>query len=131
MVFITAPSRQQDAKDLIRHMLCADPKARWTCEQVLEHPWMSGNAPSEPLLDTLKALKRYNAKRRWKASFFPFSSVSSFFSFSLSLFLLSLSLSFFFLSLSLSFSLVLVLITCTSPWTEHRLLSTRRSPSTA
>lgn len=44
-----------------------------------------------------------------------------------------LSLSFFLLSFPFPslFLLFLCLFTCTSPWTEHRLLSTRRLPSTA
>ena len=56
----------KEAKDLIMHLLRVDPAKRWTCKQILEHPWMKGNAPSEPLTNTLTSLKKFIAKRRWK-----------------------------------------------------------------
>jgi len=54
------------AKDLIRKILVVDPKKRWTCQQILEHPWMKGNAPSDHLENTLVSLKKFTAKKRWK-----------------------------------------------------------------
>eukprot|EP01107_Rhizomastix_libera_P016437 TRINITY_DN6855_c0_g2_i1.p1 TRINITY_DN6855_c0_g2~~TRINITY_DN6855_c0_g2_i1.p1 ORF type:complete len:405 (+),score=88.38 TRINITY_DN6855_c0_g2_i1:54-1268(+) len=56
------------AKDLIKKILVVDPKKRWTCQQILEHPWMKGNAPSDNLESTLVSLKKFNAKKRWKAA---------------------------------------------------------------
>jgi len=34
------------AKDLVTKLLCVDPKKRFTTQQVLAHPWISGNAAS-------------------------------------------------------------------------------------
>jgi len=58
----------REAKDLIMHLLRVNPRRRWTCKQILEHPWMKGNAPSEPLSQTLVSLKKFIAKKRWKAA---------------------------------------------------------------
>jgi calcium/calmodulin-dependent protein kinase I len=35
------------AKDLVRCLLCVDPKKRYTAKQVLAHPWIAGNAASD------------------------------------------------------------------------------------
>lgn len=32
----------KDAKDLIRHLLVLDPADRFTMQEVLEHPWITG-----------------------------------------------------------------------------------------
>lgn len=60
-----------DAKDLVRHLLVLDPTERFTMDQVLAHPWLSGASavpPSElPLSPTIHrdlAKFRENSKFR-------------------------------------------------------------------
>ncbi|KAI1407069.1 calcium/calmodulin-dependent protein kinase 1 [Hypoxylon sp. FL1857] len=51
-----------DAKDFIMHLLQPDPDDRWTSQQALKHPWLSGeNASDHNLLPEIKA---YMAKAR-------------------------------------------------------------------
>lgn len=51
-----------DAKDFIMHLLRPDPEERWTSQQALKHPWLSGeNATDHNLLPEIKA---YMAKAR-------------------------------------------------------------------
>ncbi|KAI1394238.1 calcium/calmodulin-dependent protein kinase 1 [Hypoxylon trugodes] len=51
-----------DAKDFIMHLLQSDPDDRWTSQQALKHPWLSGeNASDHNLLPEIKA---YMAKAR-------------------------------------------------------------------
>jgi len=56
-----------EVKDLISRLMAPNPEDRPTIQQALHHPWME-KAPMEfssrPLDDTLKALKRFNAKRK-------------------------------------------------------------------
>jgi calcium/calmodulin-dependent protein kinase I len=54
------------AKDLIRRILVVDPKQRYTTQQILDHPWVSGNVavPDAPLTGTIERIKRFNARRR-------------------------------------------------------------------
>jgi serine/threonine protein kinase len=54
-----------DAKDLIRKMLVVDPKARLTCDQVMQHKWIQ-SASSVPLSNTQAKLREFNAKRKLK-----------------------------------------------------------------
>lgn len=59
------------AKDLVRHILVTDPVKRFSLDQILTHPWMSLDAaaiPDAPLAGTVEALKRFNARRRLKAT---------------------------------------------------------------
>lgn len=56
------------AKDLVEHLLCTDPDARYTPQQVFAHPWMSGQAPDKELSATQEELRKFNAKRRWKSA---------------------------------------------------------------
>ncbi|KAI0842925.1 calcium/calmodulin-dependent protein kinase 1 [Hypoxylon sp. FL0890] len=51
-----------DAKDFIMHLLQPDPDDRWTSQQALRHPWLSGeNATDHNLLPEIRA---YMAKAR-------------------------------------------------------------------
>ncbi|KAH9908912.1 calcium/calmodulin-dependent protein kinase [Xylariomycetidae sp. FL2044] len=51
-----------DAKDFINHLLQAAPEDRWTSQQALRHPWLSGeNATDHNLLPEIRA---YIAKAR-------------------------------------------------------------------
>lgn len=56
-----------EAKDLVRGLLTVDPKKRYTCEQVLSHPWIAteGVAPSKQFgEDHNRRLKLLQAKRK-------------------------------------------------------------------
>jgi len=55
------------AKDLIRSLLVADPKARPDADALLSHPWIMGDKTPRKMLPTvLTKMKEYNAKRRFK-----------------------------------------------------------------
>eukprot|EP01137_Pigoraptor_chileana_P029696 Opistho-2@15198 len=56
------------AKDLVKRLLVLDGKERLTAEQTLKHPWIRELAPeSVKLTTTYENLKKWNAKRKWKA----------------------------------------------------------------
>ncbi|VDM49969.1 unnamed protein product [Toxocara canis] len=59
------------AKDFISHLMCCDPEMRYTCEQALAHPWISGNTARTKDIHCLVAphLKKSLAKRNWKKAF--------------------------------------------------------------
>ncbi|KAG1686183.1 hypothetical protein DVH05_007110 [Phytophthora capsici] len=62
------------AKDLVRHLLVLDPDHRFSKEQVLEHPWISGSPsstalhaselPLSPTIDQELAKYRENTKQK-------------------------------------------------------------------
>jgi len=51
-----------DAKNFILHLLQPDPDDRWTSQQALSHPWLSGESASDHNL--LPELKAYMARAR-------------------------------------------------------------------
>ncbi|CAJ0579834.1 unnamed protein product, partial [Mesorhabditis spiculigera] len=59
------------AKDFISHLMCCDPDARYTCEQALAHPWISGNtAYTKDIHGSVAShLKKSLAKRNWKKAY--------------------------------------------------------------
>ncbi|TMW55519.1 hypothetical protein Poli38472_010401 [Pythium oligandrum] len=58
-----------DAKDLISKMLIVDTKQRWTADQLLTHKWITGtDVATVPLTKTLEELRRFNARRRFRAA---------------------------------------------------------------
>eukprot|EP01105_Mastigella_eilhardi_P019321 TRINITY_DN453_c0_g1_i1.p1 TRINITY_DN453_c0_g1~~TRINITY_DN453_c0_g1_i1.p1 ORF type:complete len:321 (+),score=94.41 TRINITY_DN453_c0_g1_i1:618-1580(+) len=57
-----------EAKDLISHILVVDPASRYTAQQIIDHPWMKGNCPNAHLTETVTALKKFNARQKWKAA---------------------------------------------------------------
>ncbi|CAK4076689.1 unnamed protein product [Aphanomyces euteiches] len=58
-----------DAKDFISKMLCLEPAQRWTAEQLLKHCWLTGvNISTAPLATAMDELKKYNARRKFKAA---------------------------------------------------------------
>ncbi|VDN56998.1 unnamed protein product [Dracunculus medinensis] len=61
----------ESAKDFISHLMCCDPEKRYTCEQALEHPWISGNTASTKNIHCLVApqLQQSLIKRKWKKAF--------------------------------------------------------------
>lgn len=55
------------AKDLVVRLLVADPKKRYGVEQVLSHPWITGeNREDIDLNATKKAIALFSAKRKFK-----------------------------------------------------------------
>ncbi|EGR32749.1 protein kinase domain protein [Ichthyophthirius multifiliis] len=54
----------ENAKDLIRNLLKVDPKQRYGPEQILNHPWIKGEASKRHLAESQEALRQYNARRR-------------------------------------------------------------------
>ncbi|KAL3614983.1 Calcium-dependent protein kinase 15 [Castilleja foliolosa] len=61
------PSISDSAKDLVRKMLCKDPKNRITSAQVLEHPWIKGQAPDKPIDSAvLSRMKQFRAMNKLK-----------------------------------------------------------------
>jgi len=57
------------AKDLIKKLLTVDGQSRLTVDQLLNHPWLTGSVPEQDISNALKELKKFQAKRRWKAGF--------------------------------------------------------------
>ena len=52
-------------------MLTLDQKLRWTAKQLLSHPWITAGdseLASHDLSSSLGELKRYNARRRFRAA---------------------------------------------------------------
>jgi serine/threonine protein kinase len=59
----------KEAKHLVKHMLRGDPKARYTIDQVLTHPWISKNNNSGKILSkTVKNFVRTNARQRFRGA---------------------------------------------------------------
>jgi calcium/calmodulin-dependent protein kinase I len=59
-----------EGKELIKHMMDADPKTRWTIDQCLESKWIKGHA-HEIELDTVKdEIRAFQAKKRLKGAIF-------------------------------------------------------------
>jgi serine/threonine protein kinase len=56
------------AKNLIVHLLQPDPRNRYTVEQALLHPWIANREKlqDQHLGDAQEALRRFNAKRRFR-----------------------------------------------------------------
>ncbi|KAK6133295.1 hypothetical protein DH2020_032958 [Rehmannia glutinosa] len=61
------PSISNSAKDLVRKMLTKDPKNRITSAQVLEHPWIKGQASDKPIDSAvLSRMKQFRAMNKLK-----------------------------------------------------------------
>ncbi|KAF6158579.1 hypothetical protein GIB67_040093 [Kingdonia uniflora] len=63
------PKVSDNAKDLVKKMLDADPKRRLTAQQVLDHPWLQHvkKAPNVSLGETVKArLKQFSVMNKLK-----------------------------------------------------------------
>jgi len=61
----------EGAKDLIRNLLVVDPDKRYTSENALQNKWIGADASTLASLDlgtNLAALKKFNAKRKFKAA---------------------------------------------------------------
>jgi len=61
----------EPAKDFISHLICVDPKRRFTCKLALEHPWISGNLASDKDIyhSVSEQLKKNFAKNKWKQAY--------------------------------------------------------------
>ncbi|KAL0398764.1 UNVERIFIED_CONTAM: Calcium-dependent protein kinase [Sesamum radiatum] len=61
------PSISNSAKDLVRKMLTKDPKRRITSAEVLEHPWIKGQASDKPIDSAvLSRMKQFRAMNKLK-----------------------------------------------------------------
>jgi serine/threonine protein kinase len=59
-------SISDSAKELIDHLLVLDPRARFTVQQALAHPWIKEHAPDRHLDTALEELAKFNARRKLK-----------------------------------------------------------------
>ncbi|KAI1715702.1 protein kinase domain-containing protein [Ditylenchus destructor] len=59
------------AKDFISHLMCCDPEQRYSCDQALAHPWISGNTARDKDIHGTVAthLKKSLAKRKWRKAY--------------------------------------------------------------
>uniref|UniRef100_A0A0N4ZBC3 Protein kinase domain-containing protein n=1 Tax=Parastrongyloides trichosuri TaxID=131310 RepID=A0A0N4ZBC3_PARTI len=59
------------AKDFISHLMCCDPSQRFSCDQALRHPWISGNtARTKDIHGTVAThLKKSLAKKKWRKAY--------------------------------------------------------------
>ncbi|KAK4491935.1 hypothetical protein RD792_002717 [Penstemon davidsonii] len=61
------PSISNSAKDLVQKMLTKDPRRRITSAQVLEHPWIKGQASDKPIDSAvLSRMKQFRAMNKLK-----------------------------------------------------------------
>jgi serine/threonine protein kinase len=58
----------QECKDLILKMCNRNSAERPSCKELAEEPWLSGQASSAPLEGATVRLKKWNAKRKFKAA---------------------------------------------------------------
>eukprot|EP00126_Sphaerothecum_destruens_P007463 Sdes_comp19864_c0_seq2m12132 len=61
----------ESAKDLIDNLLVVDPSRRYSVAEALQHPWVARkdeNASFEHLESTIYQLKKFNARRKFKAA---------------------------------------------------------------
>merc|ERR1712176_1499059 len=58
------------AKHLISQLLVLDTEKRYTCEDVLRHPWTTGACtyPEVQLTESMEGIKAFNAKRKFRAA---------------------------------------------------------------
>ncbi|XP_021564041.1 calcium/calmodulin-dependent protein kinase type 1B isoform X2 [Carlito syrichta] len=61
----------ESAKDFIRHLLERDPQKRFTCQQALQHLWISGDAAFDKdiLGSVSEQIQRNFARTHWKRAF--------------------------------------------------------------
>uniref|UniRef100_G1SHG7 Calcium/calmodulin-dependent protein kinase type 1B n=1 Tax=Oryctolagus cuniculus TaxID=9986 RepID=G1SHG7_RABIT len=61
----------ESAKDFIRHLLERDPQKRFTCQQALQHLWISGDAASDRdiLGSVSEQIQKNFARTHWKRAF--------------------------------------------------------------
>ena len=59
----------EEAKDLVRHLLCQDPDERFTATESLAHPWLSGADIYIDVLHELETtwMRSCLARRRYRA----------------------------------------------------------------
>ncbi|XP_011444543.1 calcium/calmodulin-dependent protein kinase type 1-like [Crassostrea angulata] len=61
----------ESAKDFIRHLMCKNPKQRFTCKQSLAYPWISGNTALEKNIhaSVSEQIRKNFAKTKWKQAY--------------------------------------------------------------
>lgn len=57
-----------ECKELIMKMCSKDSAKRPTCEELMQEPWLTGAASADALEGATKRLKKWNAKRKFKAA---------------------------------------------------------------
>ncbi|XP_053870834.1 calcium/calmodulin-dependent protein kinase type 1B [Malaclemys terrapin pileata] len=59
------------AKDFIRQLLQRDPETRYTCEQALQHPWISGDTALDKNIhgSVSEQIQKNFARTQWKRAF--------------------------------------------------------------
>jgi serine/threonine protein kinase len=58
----------QECKDLILKMCSKDSSQRPTCDELMQETWLTGGASETALTGGVKRLKKWNAKRKFKAA---------------------------------------------------------------
>ena len=53
-----------DAIEIIRKLLVVDPAKRMTPEELLKHPWITGESNTKKDADVLKKMREWNSKRK-------------------------------------------------------------------
>lgn len=67
------------AKDLIGKLLVVDPSARMTIDDILNHPWITGeDTPRTELPEVQEKIKKYNATRKLKKATYAIIAASKF-----------------------------------------------------
>ncbi|KAF0688391.1 Aste57867_19986 [Aphanomyces stellatus] len=56
------------ARSFVTSMLVLNPKERPSAETLLQHPWITGNVSTAPLKTVVQELKRFQARRKFKAA---------------------------------------------------------------
>ncbi|ETW00902.1 CAMK/CAMK1 protein kinase [Aphanomyces invadans] len=56
------------AKAFVSSMLVISPAKRATADELLQHPWITGTVSTVPLKTVVQELKRFNARRKFKAA---------------------------------------------------------------
>ncbi|XP_013791008.1 calcium/calmodulin-dependent protein kinase type 1-like, partial [Limulus polyphemus] len=59
------------AKDFISHLICVQADKRFTCQQALDHPWISGNTAKDTNIHgtVSEQLKKNFAKTKWRQAY--------------------------------------------------------------
>ncbi|OQS05394.1 hypothetical protein THRCLA_02460 [Thraustotheca clavata] len=57
-----------EAKQFVSRMLVVDPKKRATVDELLSDPWITGDVSSAPLNGVMTELRRFNARRKFRAA---------------------------------------------------------------
>ncbi|CAH1783735.1 unnamed protein product [Owenia fusiformis] len=61
----------ESAKDFIRHMMCKNPKHRFTCKSALKHPWIQGDTALNKNIHASVStqIKKSFARNKWRQAY--------------------------------------------------------------